>query len=83
MLNLFKTTILNVRFRSRLVFCKDKLNITKGSSLVVSGVPRAAHSAPGPPGQSHHRLPWQLGLRVSLTHTGGICTHLRVPGSSV
>ena len=83
MLNLFKTTILNVRFRSQPVFCKDKLNITKGSGLVVSGVPRAAHSTLGPPGQSHHTRPCWLGLRVGLAHTSGICTQLPVPGSSV
>ena len=83
MLNLFKTTILNVRFHSQPVFCKDKLNITKGSSLVVSGVSRAAHSTLDPPGQSRHTLPCWLGLRVGLAHTGGICTQLPVPGSSV
>lgn len=73
MLSLFKTTILNVRFCSRPVFCKDKLNITEGRGLVVSGVLRAAHSAPGPPGQSCHTLPdgWACML-ASLTRVESV-----------
>lgn len=73
MLNLFKTAILNVRFRSLPVFCKDKLNITEGRDLVVLRVLRAAHSAPCPPGQSCCTLPASWACpSAALTQAGSV-----------
>lgn len=77
MLNLFKTTILNVRFRSRLVFCKDKLNIRRKQLSSLRGAkegssPRQA-LRPEPP---HTSLAAGPACRL-LTRVGSV-PHLRV-----